>query len=225
MKLCETVSALVVALAVVLTGCGSDGDAAAGDEPTAEQAPVADDVDPTEGDGPATDEPAESEAEQDAGGAEPVAAGGLTAPGTMLGAGETATLLEATSDAESVVEATVSQPRVGDISDLADHELPDSFKDGVPHYLDISVRNVGDGDLSNGSFRLQGLTSGGQLIIAAVVPGFDTCDSESFPSGFTNGESVDTCVVFMLPDGDSLAGVQYVPDNREEGDDPIRWQF
>ncbi|MGI9156720.1 MAG: hypothetical protein ACR2FG_08790 [Marmoricola sp.] len=187
---------LAVAVALVLGGCGSTAKKAAKATPT--------DSLPTQS-------------------VTPPSGVTLTAPGTELGFGKSATVgFAPNAERSTALELTVTKVRQGQIKDLAAYDLDPAAKRSRPYYVSVKVKNVGTGQVGRSRIPLWGLGSDKTLIGASgFTNAFTKCPSGPLPAHFAGGKSTRTCLMFLVPHGDSLAGVSYRPVMT---DAPIVWK-
>jgi hypothetical protein len=147
----------------------------------------------------------------------------LTEPGTDLAYGETGTAEYApTQSLGSVLSFTVKNATRGRLSDLKGFNLDDPYrKNANYYYVNVTVANVGDGDLGGRDIPLNGVNEKDTLLPPVVFQSaFNKCPSKKLPKPFGQGASFDTCLVFLAPDKGQLVGVSFRPDDTVE---PILW--
>ena len=192
-------SAVVASTALLLTGCGDDGDGGEAEETTA--------ASPT----PSTTIEVPDGVE-------------LTAPGTQLAFGEAATVAHEVADLSAVLELTVDSAVQGSIKDLAGFDLDDPYKRrGSYYYVRASVTNAGEKPVSGDvPVPLWGI-SGENTLLRAVTftTSFTKCPTENLPKRFAPGDTFKTCLVYLSPDHGSLEGLSYRPT---EAYDAIEWR-
>lgn len=194
--------ALVTAAGLTLAGCTS-----ASNEPGADQSPT-ESASPTES--PTADVSVPDGVE-------------VTAQGTDLTFGESATVaFEPDQKRDTVLELTVTEAREGRIEDFKGFILDDEYKRKANYfYVKVSVENVGEGDVGGTPVPLWGVNDENTLLPAVnFTTKFKNCASTPLPKKFAPGDSVDTCLVYLSPDGGSLEAVSFRPD---QAFDPIQW--
>ncbi len=146
----------------------------------------------------------------------------LTAPGTELKVGDTATIPQ--GDEGGTVSVTVSKITEGTFSDLAHLKDADEYKDYTPVYVEYTITGTANSSSLEYSM-LDGfrpvLTDGrraGSLVIVGTQS-FDKCDANSFPKGFGEGDTVTDCDIAMLASGQELGGAEFAPYDGEYSDD------
>jgi hypothetical protein len=191
------VAALGVA-ALVLTSCSSSANDDAGPTPSASMSPT-----PTS----TVNVPASVS---------------LTAPGTKLRFGDPASVIfEPDQKRGSVLKVSVDKAVQGSIKDLSAFVLKPEVKASTPYYVDVTVENLGEGDVGGVPVPLWGVDGDNTLLPAAgFTTAFPRCPSEQLPKKFGPGDSLETCLVFLAPDGGTMQAVSYRPD---EAFNPITW--
>lgn len=147
----------------------------------------------------------------------------LTKQGTELGFGETATVgFVPNAERSTALELVVKQVRQGRIKDLAGYQLDPRARASRLYYVDVKVRNVGDGQVGRSAIPLWGLGADKTLIGASgFTNAFARCASGPLPAHFGAGRTASTCLMFLVPRGGSLVGVSYRP---VMADAPIVWK-
>lgn len=146
----------------------------------------------------------------------------LTEVGADLGFGDAATVIfEPNQKRGSVLELTVESAARGRIQDFSGFIVPEDVRTATPYYVDVQVRNVGEGDVGGAAIPLWGVDGTNTLLQPATftVP-FKRCPSQQLPEEFAAGSRFGTCLVYLAPDRGSLEGVSFRP-NQEF--DPIQW--
>jgi hypothetical protein len=137
----------------------------------------------------------------------------LTKAGTELKFGEKATVAyEPNSQRNSVLELTVSSATEGTIADLGTYVLDDRTKESTPYYVDVTVTNVGDGDVGQTPIPLWAVDDANTLIQASsFTNSFTRCPSTPLPTTFAPNATATTCLVYLVPDHGKLTGVSFRP--------------
>lgn len=123
----------------------------------------------------------------------PTAAGGLTAPGTSLAVGETATV--SYDEGRGVAELTVTAIEKGDPAALTDLE-------GTPYYVRLEATSV-----SGDAYQLRlvehvGAWAGDSRIPPIAAPlRVGPCDRTYFAYGAPPGTTLETCLTFVADPG------------------------
>ena len=104
----------------------------------------------------------------------------LTKAGTKLKFGEKATVAyEPNSQRNTVLEMTVLSATQGTIADLSTYVLDDRTKASTPYYVQVEVKNVGDGDV--------GVPGGGQQVREPRVAAAGIDDRGALPRAGVRG--------------------------------------
>ena len=147
----------------------------------------------------------------------------LTAPGTDLAFGETATVQYSPSQSlGSELAITVKDASLGRLSDLKGFNLDTDYKKNANYYfVHVKVENLGVGDLGGRDVPLNGVNEKDTLLPPVVFQSaFEKCPSKRMPKPFVKGDNFSTCLVFLSPDKGALTAVSYRPT---ETYDPITW--
>ena len=146
----------------------------------------------------------------------------LTEPGSGLSFQESASVIfEPRSGRGSVLELTVKKATKGSIKDFSSFILDDYTKSATPYYVDVTVKNVGDGDVGGVPVPLWGVDAEDTLLPAAsFTTSFRKCESSELPKKFAAGDSMSTCLVFLAPEKGTMEAVSFRPDQEFN---PIRW--
>ena len=137
----------------------------------------------------------------------------LTKAGTQLKFGEKATVAyEPNSERNTVLEMTVNTATEGTIADLGTYVLDDRTKASTPYYVNVTVTNVGDGDVGQTPIPLWAVDDANTLIQASsFTNAFTPCPSTPLPTTFAPNATVTTCLVYLVPDHGKLTGVSFRP--------------
>lgn len=204
-------AAVAAVIALGLAACGGGEDAPTDDAPSADASPTS--PDGTDG----TDGPGAPDARV------PVPEGvELTDEGSDLAFGDGATVVHAPSQTRgSVLELTVTGVRQGRIRDFAAYALDDATAASTPYYVDVTVTNVGEGDVGGSPVPLWAVNASDQLVQASgFTAPFRPCASTPLPRAFGGGESVETCLVYLLGGDGELTAVSFRPTQEFA---PIVW--
>lgn len=147
----------------------------------------------------------------------------LTAYGTDLKFGDTATVAYAPNDQrKTVLELTVLSATKGTIADLGSYSLEDRTKASTPYYVRVSVKNVGTGDVGRTPIPLFLVDNRNTLISASSFTNtFTKCPSVPLPVSFGPDASMSTCLVYLAPDHGSMSGVSF---RAVQANAPILWK-
>jgi hypothetical protein len=200
--------ALAVVAGLALAGCSSDGD-----EPAATASGSASGSASTSAS--ATESPT-----ADVSVPEGVA---VTAQGTDLEFGDPAVVaFEPDQKRSTLLQMTVTKARQASIDDFKGFILDDDYKRQANYYyVDVSVENVGEGDVGGAPVPLWGVNGENTLLPPVnFTTEFKKCASTPLPKKFKPGASLDTCLVYLSPDKGSLEALSFRPD---QAFDPIEW--
>ncbi|MEU4120154.1 hypothetical protein AB0F71_37335 [Kitasatospora sp. NPDC028055] len=207
---------LAVVGALTMTACNDD--AASSDSattPPATQAPAAPTAAPTT---PAASASAAAPTGAATGGTTggttggaPAQAGPTAAPGTTVKIGDAATIPFSSGSTKGTVSLAVTSIDKGDPADLTPLKLGDKAAGMVPYYIRFKVTNTGSTDLSFSSLtQVKGtLPDGSEAAEVMLIGSFDKCPHPSFPKGFTNGQSITSCVLALAPTATKVSGAEY----------------
>jgi hypothetical protein len=137
----------------------------------------------------------------------------LTKAGTELEFGGKAIVAyEPNSERNTVLAMTVNSATEGTIADLGTYVLDDRIKASTPYYVDVTVTNVGDGDVGQTPIPLWAVDDANTLIQASsFTNAFTRCPSTPLPTTFAPNATVTTCLVYLVPDHGKLTGVSFRP--------------
>lgn len=146
----------------------------------------------------------------------------LTEPGSELAFGEPGTVIfEANQNRGTVLELTVKKVVRGSVKDFSSFILDEYTRSSTPYYVDVTVTNVGEGDVGGVPVPLWGVDADKTLLPAATfTTNFAKCRSEPLPQRFPADASLDTCLVFLAPEKGTLTGVSFRPTQQFN---PIVW--
>lgn len=146
----------------------------------------------------------------------------LTDVGADLSFGDAATVIyEPDRKRGTVLELTVTKATQGSMNDFRSFILDDYTKAATPYYVDVTVKNVGEGGVGGTPVPLWGVDSENTLLPAAsFTTNFPKCESEPLPKKFHAGDRIKTCLVYLAPDGGTMEAVSFRPN---QAFDPIQW--
>jgi hypothetical protein len=146
----------------------------------------------------------------------------LTDVGADLSFGETATVIyEPDQNSGTVLALTVKKATQGSIKDFSGFILDERTKTSTPYYVDVTVKNVGEGEVGGTAVPLWGVDAKNTLLPpAAFTATFRRCPSEKLPKSFKPDASFSTCLVFLAPDKGTMKAVSFRPNQQF---DPIQW--
>ncbi|MFB7908060.1 hypothetical protein ACFXPX_00210 [Kitasatospora sp. NPDC059146] len=144
-------------------------------------------------------------------GGAPAQAGATAAPGTTVKLGDAATIPFSSGSTKGTVALAVTSIDKGDPADLTSLKLGDKAAGMVPYYIRFKVTNTGSTDLSFSSLtQVKGtLPDGSEAAEVMLIGSFDKCPHPSFPKGFTNGQSITSCVLALAPTATKVSGAEY----------------
>lgn len=197
MRLPRRLVGLTAAMALVLTGCGGngenpDGDAAPTGTPSAEPyLPVPDGVE-------------------------------LTPQGSELAVGETGTVAYELSQGKvGALEITVTSLEKASFDLFVGWELTKDIRKTAPYFVRAKVTNVGENDLGKRPVPLYAVDGENRLIESSLFTGsFKPCDDASFPKRFKTGDTLKACMVYLAPGKGDLTAASFRPSQEF---DPIVW--
>jgi len=137
----------------------------------------------------------------------------LTKAGTQLKFGEAATVAyEPNSQRNTVLEMTVTAAAQGTIADLSSYVLDDRTKASTPYYVNVTVKNVGDGDVGKTPIPLWAVDDSDTLIQASsFTNAFTRCPSTALPTTFAPNATASACLVYLVPEHGKLTGLSFRP--------------
>lgn len=146
----------------------------------------------------------------------------LTAQGSELSFGDTATVAYEPRQGEvAAVELTVSAIEKASFKLFVGWKLSDGVRDSTPYFVRVKVTNVGDTDLGGRRVELYGVDGTNKLIESSTFASrFKPCPSESYPKKFVQGDTFQTCLVYLAPDRGELTAASFRP---VEEFNPIVW--
>jgi hypothetical protein len=147
----------------------------------------------------------------------------VTAQGSDLKFGDSATVIfEPDQKRDTVLQLTVTGARKGRLSDFKGFILDNAYKKKANYYyVDVAVENLGEGNVGGAPIPLWGVNQDNTLLPAVnFTTKFKPCASTPLPKKFKQGDSIDTCLVFLSPDKGDLESVSFRPD---QAFDPIEW--
>lgn len=212
------VSAVLVVGALSLASCSWVDEPVADPFPSASATPSPSAVSTASPTPTASKSPTASESAE-----EPDGSPEITAPGSDLGFGDTATVVFAPDRRlRTTLQLTVRGARRGALKDFKGFVLDDSYKRRASYYyVDVTVENVGKDDVGGSPVPLWGVNDDNTLLPAVrFTTRFRSCASTPLPERFRKGDRVRTCLVYLSPDKGGLDAVSFRPDQTF---DPIEW--
>ncbi len=201
---------LVVTLtaALVLAGCGGDESAGTEEGPEPSSTETAVDL-PSDGAAPAYLE-APDDVE-------------LTEPGTELELGDAATAAwTPRQDLVAVVDVTVTALERANLTrDFAGYRFEGESAQSTPYFVRADIDNTGETDLGGRRLPLYGVDDAGRLVEPSVIDrAFKPCPGSTLPPAFAPGDTDDSCLVYLVGEGNQLVSVMFRPP---EGVAPLTW--
>lgn len=147
----------------------------------------------------------------------------LTPQGTQLALGDrayvayrpTQKIVGALSVTVTKVESTSFAQTFGGL------ELSDQVRTTAPYFVRARITNVGESDLGGRRVPLYVVDGQNTLVEASsFVAPFKACPSTPFPRTFGPGDSVSTCLVYLVPRKGDVEAVSFRPT---QDFDPITW--
>ena len=147
----------------------------------------------------------------------------LTEGGEELGFGDAATVVfEPNQQRGTVLELTVDKIAQGSLRDFSGFILDPATKSSTPYYVDVSVENLGEGDVGGFAVPLYGVDSKNTLLQAsAFTTSFKKCPSQPLPEKFKGADTFDSCLVYLASKNRDLQAVSFRPAQEF---DPIEWK-
>lgn len=146
----------------------------------------------------------------------------LTEVGADLAFGDAATVIfEPNQKRGSVLRLTVTGAKQGRIQDFSSFVLDDARRKSTPYYVDVTVQNVGEGDVGGAAVPLWGVDATNTLLPPVTfTTTFPRCPSEPMPKKFAAKAKFSTCLVYLAPDKGVMESVSFRPNQQF---DPISW--
>lgn len=137
----------------------------------------------------------------------------LTKAGATLKFGDAAQVAyEPNPQRSTVLQLTVTGATKGSINDFTGYVLDDRTKASTPYYVQVAVKNVGDGDVGQTPIPLWAVDTTNTLIQASsFTNSFAKCPSLPLPTTFAPNAVLSTCLVYLVPNGGGLTAVSYRP--------------
>ncbi len=207
-------TATALALALAVSGCGSSSSTHSSSGAAAAAATSA----------PASETTASSSST-----AAP-ASGGTTPAGTKLAPGATALVNFEPESTSFRLELSVVSIQKGGSGDMNGVELSKAQQEQTPYYVRLQVRNIGSGNVAahdvDPADEFQAIDDrGGQAQELTLLGHFRPCESVEEPKSFTQGVTYETCVVYMVGHGGSVAQVQWTGNGGDAySSNPIVWK-
>jgi hypothetical protein len=146
----------------------------------------------------------------------------LTEAGSKLSFGQTATVPYEPNDKRATVLAlTVTGATRASLKDFSAYVLDKRTKASTPYYVHVKVKNVGSGDVGGTDVPLWAVNQQNVLIhSSSFTNSFTKCPSPTLPAHFGPSATLNTCLVYLVPDGGTMTSVSFRP---LQAFDPIVW--
>ncbi len=146
----------------------------------------------------------------------------LTPGGTELAVGEPGTVVvDLGGAAASAVTVEVSAVDRGTMRDFRFFSLDETVRASTPYYVRATVTNEGPAGLGGVSVPLLAHSDADTVYPASELVGsFEPCPTSTVPESFLAGSSADVCLVFLVPEGETLRTVDLQPGDPS---DAVRW--
>lgn len=146
----------------------------------------------------------------------------LTAVGAGLHLGDKATVIyEPDQTRGTVLDLTVQKVALGSIKDFSGFILPPEVQKSTPYYVDVTVKNVGEGTVGGQAVPLWGVDATNTLLPPAkFTASFGRCPSDPLPKTFKPQDSFSTCLVYLAPNEGRMKAVSFRPNQKFN---PIQW--
>lgn len=147
----------------------------------------------------------------------------LTAQGTSLAVGDTATLAwEPRQETVGAIDVTVDRLEQTTFKEsFAGFKITDETKKTSPFFVRATITNVGDSDLGGRRVPLYVVDGENRLVdYSGFASAFPPCPSTGFPAKFAPGKTAEVCLVYLVPDRGELTAVSFRPTQEVN---PITW--
>lgn len=137
----------------------------------------------------------------------------LTRPGAKLAFAKPAVVkYEPNDDHSSVLQLTVQKVTQAPIADLAAYVLDDRTKQSTPYYVNVTIKNIGKGDVGSTPVPLWAVDQTNTLIqYSTFTNKFGKCPSGPLPTPFATGAAVNACLVYLVPNKGTLREISFRP--------------
>ena len=209
--------ALGLALTLALAGCGSSSSSSGSTAASTSSGSSAATAAPAAASTPAsTSTPAAA------------ASTGLAKPGASFAAGQTANVGYVDSSSQSntpqtTLQVTVKSIEKGTLADFKNVQLDATAKAGLPEYVQVQIVNTGHKAAAQDAIAadVQGIDNTGNTQSSLTIIGdFARCNDTSTQAPLKPGQTLSTCLIFMVPGG--ITKVAYTGTN-DYIDSPVTW--
>jgi hypothetical protein len=146
----------------------------------------------------------------------------LTAAGSTVKAGESASVVYEVDDAASAITVRVKAVRKGTMKDFRFFSLDAAGRASTPYYVDVAVRNEGPAGLGGVTLPVLAHTASNTVYPPNELVGtFKPCPSSALPKSFLKGATAQLCMIFLLPKGETLSTVDLQTGSEA---DAIHWR-
>lgn len=158
-------------------------------------------------------------------------AGATAKPGTALAAGQTATVGFDTTTKTGAngpsykVAVTVQSIKKGSLKDFSGIQLNATEKASTPYYAKVKITNLSptafDTTSNDPAISVEGVDTTGDTDTSVTFFGtFPPCPDTDTPNPFKPGQSVETCLTYLVPGG--ITKVAYTGTSAYETS-PVTW--
>lgn len=143
-------------------------------------------------------------------------------PGTTLTQTKSAKVLFVLNHKrKGLISLAIDSVRTGSARDLANFVLDRQAKSSTPYYVDVTLSNVGGGNVGGAPVPLYGVNAHNTLLPAADLMGsFKSCQADRIPRHLGKGRSFSTCLMFLSPRHGELTAVEFQYASDVE---PVTW--
>lgn len=138
----------------------------------------------------------------------------LTEYGTDLEFGESAVVAYSPNPKKrTILEITVNSVKNVPISTFKAYRLDERAQKSTPYFVKVTVKNVGNGNVGQTPIPLYLADNRTPPFLInpstfESVP-MSTCPSPRLPAGFGPGDTVDACLVYLVPDGGKITAISF----------------
>jgi hypothetical protein len=155
--------------------------------------------------------------------------GGIAKPGASLAVGQPATVnfIPPTQNTKTPVtrlRVTVQSIEKGTLDDFKNVQLDAQQKAGTPTYVKVKIANVGSQPAKSDTAAadIEGVDNTGETEQSLTIIGdFARCNDPSSEKPIAPGQSIQTCLIFLVPGG--ITKVAYT-GTTDYIDSPVTWK-
>lgn len=147
----------------------------------------------------------------------------LTAPGSQLAVGESATVAwTPRKNLIGVLDLKVLKLAEASFKSFSGWQLDKQTRTTKPYFVTVKVTNSGDTDLGKLGVPLY-IVDGDNVLVSAstFASSFKPCPSTPLPKKFAPGQTARVCLVYLSPDKGDLTAVSFRPTQEFV---PITWE-